>query len=196
MEGFFSRGLTLGLLLVFGAGLARADEVIPVSPLDTVTVKKIPSYPMIEAELTGPIDKVWEHGFRQVARYATGSGMPLQFPVVMIYPETDKPDWMQKAHFFLHLPLPPQDRYPTPREAGLNQGETHGLTVACYAFRGAYTAENFQKGLAKIQEYLARGGVPAIGPPRWLYYSVTSWLPTAWWVSEVQVPIPERTDGN
>lgn len=195
------RLLPLILLSLFLSGLVphlRADDFLPNVDTGKVVVRTIPGYPAIEAEVEGNIEKDWERGFRQGARYVASISNELRWPVVVTYPDWANQPPQPKARMLVHLILNTQKDFPFPKEKGLAMTDQPTTTVACYAQHGAYTLENFNKALAEIQAYLKTKNLTQSGPPRILYYSNPDWTPSFMRLAEIQVPVPNAlpTEGN
>lgn len=196
-----SRGFLFGLFLIALSTLTlplRADDFLPNVDTGKVVVRNIPAYPAIEAEVEGSVTKDWERGFRQGARYVASIENELRWPIVVTYPDWVNQPPQPKARMLVHLILNTQKDFAFPKEKGLAMTDQPSLTVACYSQRGAYTLENFEKGLNEIQAYLKKNNLTQSGPPRVLYYSNPSWLPSFLLLEEVQVPVPNAlpTDGS
>ncbi len=186
----------LAALLLFGT--ARANELFEAAPIDQVSIRTLPAFTVIETEMTGSLDSAWTKGFRLGARYAAFAHSSLNTPSLITFPDWDKNPTAEGAHLHLLVqllldPLPGLPKDPN-HEAVLEQ--VPAMTVACYAQRGDYSPANFILGLKKIQEHLQAHNIRAVGPPRYLYYTNTSWIPSWWRVGEVQVPIAAGNGQN
>ncbi len=78
--------------LLLGSGHLLADDFLPSVAPGKVVVRTIPAYPAIEAEVEGSVEKEWDKGFRQDARYVASINNELRWPVVVTYP-----DWINQA---------------------------------------------------------------------------------------------------
>jgi hypothetical protein len=181
----------LFLLALAGTGFSQP---LP-SPDETgvVAVKVVPATSVIEAEVAGPAETVWEKAFRQNARYVAAADLSLWYPLIVVYPDWDTTPGQMQQRLLVQSILSPPSRFPEPREKGLRIVETPALTVAAYAYRGPYTLDRFQTALAAIHAHLKAKNIPAVGPPRHLYYSNVDWSLKWWRLSEVQVPIPNQS---
>jgi hypothetical protein len=158
--------LLLFLTLLIAPLCVRGTEEFQAAPIGQVTIRTLPAYTAIEADETGTLDSAWTKGFRLGARYAAYANSGLNTPALLTFP-----DW---------------DRHPTAAGSSVHMP---AMTVACCAHAGGYTAENFQRCFQKIEEYLKAQNIATVGPPRYLYYTDTYWVPNWWRVGEVQVPI-------
>jgi hypothetical protein len=180
----------IGLLILSGA---QAQEVFPHGDLDKITVKNLPACPVIESELIWKDGPEWEKGYRQCVRYAAYAGSPLRLPLLLVHPDWFSPtETTPTQRLLVQLFLDPQGHFPEPKEKGLRVVESPPVTVVCYATRGDYTAEKFVSSLQKVLDHLKQNNLPVIGPPRQALYTTEAWTPRAWWISEVQVPIPSE----
>ena len=177
------------LLLALVNPSLRADDFLPNVEPGKIVVRTIPGYPAIEAEIEGSVEKDWERGFRQGARYVASIENELRWPIVVTFPDWLNQPPQPKARMLVHLILNTQRDFAFPKEKGLAMTDQPTVNVACYALRGAYTLENFKKGLTEIQTYLKQNNLTQNGPPRVLYYSNPAWMPSFWLLQEVQVPI-------
>jgi len=187
------------LILVILAALApfatvpvRASELFQAAPIDEVSVHTLPAFTVIETDTTGSLDTNYAKGFRLGARYAALSHSGLNTPTIITFPdwETNPSADGANLHVLVQILIDPLPDLPKVRDRDTALVQMPAMTVACFAQRGAYTAARFMLGLKKIEDYLKARGLPAAGPPRYLYYSDnTSWVPSWWQVGEVQVPI-------
>jgi effector-binding domain-containing protein len=168
----------------------RADDLLPCSELNQISVKTIPAYTAIEAEVSGNPETAWESGFRQDTRYLARINSPFSYPILISYPEEGNANSSQTATL-VQLIVSAENQISVPKEKGLQIVQVPSTAVACYAYRGAYTSENYKLYLGKILAHLKEEGISQAGPPRHLLYSNTSWIPSWWRVSEIQVPISE-----
>lgn len=187
-DSFLHLGLVIGLLSLCAAPL-RANDFLPNVDPGKVVIRTIPGYPAIEAEVEGDVEKDWERGFRQDARYVASVENELRWPVVVTYPDWVNQSPQPKARMLVHLILNAQKDFPLPKDKGLAMTDQPLMTVACYSLRGAYTLANFEKGLNEIQDYLKKNNVPQNGPPRVLYFHNPAWWPSFFMLQEIQVPV-------
>ncbi len=180
----------LGLMALLTGGL-RANELFGPAPLDEVSVRTLPAFTVIETDGTGTLDKVWDHGFQLGARYAALAHSGLNTPTVLTFP-----DWVKspvadgaQVHLLVQILLDPLPGLPRVHDHGATLQQMPSMTVACYAQTGNYSPASFLLGLQKIHERMKARNIPEVGPPRYLYYTTTSWMPSWWRVGEVQVPI-------
>lgn len=180
----------LGTLILAATDTLRADDFLPSVDTGKVVVRTIPNYPAIESEVSGSVEKDWNRGYRQCARYVASIDNELRWPVVVTYPDWKEQEPQEKTRMLVHLILNTQKEFGLPKEKGLAMTDQPAITVACYSMHGAYTLENFKKGLAEIQTHLKNHNIPAAGPPRVLYYNNPAWVPSWFLLQEVQVPVP------
>ena len=186
------------LLFLAAPGLLRAGELFQAARLGQVTIRTLPACTVIEADETGSLDSAWGKGFRLGARYAAYANSSLNTPTLMTFPDWGKkPDASGNAvHVLVQLMLDPSQNPPPMRDEGASLTPMPAMPLACYAQSGAYSAENFTQSLNKIMAYLKARHIAIAGPPRYLYYTDTSWVPNWWRVGEVQVPIVPSTEQN
>jgi hypothetical protein len=160
--------MRLGLAFVLLCGCARGSELFAPAPIDEVG-----------------------------ARYAARAGSGLNTPIVLTLPDWDKTPVADGAHVHLLVQclLDPLPNLPAVRDRGAMLRDLPVVTVACYAQRGDYSPGAFVSGLRKIEAYMKARNIPQVGPPRYLYYTTTSWMPSWWRVGEVQVPIAAGAGG-
>lgn len=182
----------IGTLFVSGCGLVQKESWFPPSPLLEVTVRQLPAFQAIEAIGEGRVDRDWDDGFRQNARYLATISSPLRYPVILSLPVWQEAEPQLKCEFFVQLILPEQADYRAPREKGLALINSASGSVACYAWQGAYSYENMMRAHTKVREFLSAQRIPVSGPPRVLLYHNPDWMPQAWCVGEVQVPVPDK----
>lgn len=183
--------LLLGLVLL---RIVSASEFLPHSDIGQVMVKSIPGYTAIESEIHGDPISSWEKGYREDARYIVAVGSELTYPIIVTYPEWDSSKDKTKMKLLVHMALSPNLNLIDPKQSDSRVIDVPPMNVASYAYRGAYSLENFQRGLDAINDFLKKKGIPAAGPPRHLFYSNISWTPNWFRVGEVEVPIPESPD--
>jgi hypothetical protein len=183
--------LALPFFLAAGWGSACASELFPPAPLDEVSIRTIPAFTVIETDVTGPLDSSWSKGFRLGARYVAAAHTRLNTPTIITFPDWDKNPTAEGAnlHLLVQCLLDPLPDPPKVHDRAASFKQMPSMTVACWAHAGAYSPANFMLCLKKIEYHLHTQKIPAIGPPRYLYYSNTSWYPSWWRVGEVQVPI-------
>jgi hypothetical protein len=183
--------LALLLILLSASGLVRAGEEFQAAPIGPVTIRTLPAYTTVEAEETGSLDTAWTKGFRLGARYAAYANSGLNTPAVLTFPDWDKQPSAEgdAVHLLVDIILDPLPNLPQVHDPGAIIVQMPAMTVACCAHSGGYTPENFQQCLQKIQDYLRAQKIMMVGPPRYLYYTDTYWVPNWWRVGEVQVPI-------
>lgn len=189
----FSLWLAIGFLFVSLVAPACADDFLPNVEVGKVVVRTIPGYPAIESEVEGSVEKDWERGFRQGARYVASVENELRWPVVVTYPEWVNQSPQPNTRMLVHLILNVQRDFPLPKDKGLAMTDQPMISVACFSLRGAYTLANFEKGLNEIQAFLKKNHIPQNGPPRVLYYNNPAWLPSFMLLQEVQVPVPNTS---
>jgi len=179
------------LFFLVSSGEICAGELFSPAPLDEVSVRTLPAFTVIETETTGSLESAWNKGFRLGARYAAVANSGLNTPTIIVFPDWDKKPTAEgkELHVIVQCLLDPLPNPPRVRDPGASVEQTPSLTVACCAHKGAYSPANFLLCLKKIEEHLHAQHIPAVGPPRYLYYSNTSWYPASWKVGEVQVPI-------
>ncbi len=182
----------LALFGLTGCDLIQPASWIPPSPIGEVAIRQIPAYNAIEAEIKGTIDKSWPKGFRQDARYLTTITSPLQYPVLINVPDWEDHPPEPVGVFYVQLMLKDDPNYAGPREKGLSVVSFGAKMVACYAWEGAYTYENFTGALNRIRQELQQRGIPSAGAPRVLLYRNPDWTLKRWCVGEVQVPVPDK----
>lgn len=186
-------------LVVTVTGLARANELIPAAPVDEVSIRTLPAFTVIETDTTASIDAAWNKGFRVGARYSALAHSGLNTPGILTFPDWEKSPVAEgtNVHILVQLLIDPLPDLPKVHDPDAALRQMPPMTVACYALHGAYSPASFMLGLKKIQDHLKAQGIPAVGPPRYLYYSVTAaWTPSWWRVSEVQVPIAAHASRN
>jgi hypothetical protein len=186
--------ILLSALLALPALRANADDFLPNVDPGKVVVRTIPGYPAIEAEIEGNVEKEWDRGFRQCARYVASINNELRWPVVVVYPDWVAQPPEPKARMLVHLILNEQKDFALPKEKGLAMTDQPQQTVVCYSQYGAFTLENFKKGLAEVQNYMKKNNLVQSGPPRILYFTNPAWIPRWWMLSEIQIPIPNVTN--
>jgi hypothetical protein len=172
-------------------GPARANELFQAGPIDEVSVRTLPAFTVIETDVTGSLGTAWNKGFRLGARYAALAHSNLNTPTILTFPDWEKNPTAEgnKVHLLVQIMLDPLPDLPKVQDADAKLEQMPSMTVACYAQRGAYSPANFLLGLQKIEEHLKAQGIPVVGPPRYLYYTDTTWVMASWRVGEVQVPI-------
>ena len=186
----------LGFLLWLAAP-SRGAELFPPARFDEVSVRTLPAFTVLETESTGSIDEAWSKGFRFGARYAVQSGSGLNTPTIITFPDWEKSPTAQggKVHVLVQCLLDPLPDLPRVKDGGSTLRNLAGMTVACYAQSGNYSAAAFASGLEKIEGYVKAHHLAQSGPPRYLYYVTTSWMPSWWRIGEVQVPIAVGAGG-
>jgi len=188
-----------GAMILAGAlagGPVSAAELFAPAPIDEVSVRSLPVFTVVETETTGPIDTAWQKGFQAGARFAALAGSGLNTPTIITFPDWEKtPSANGKVHVLVECLLDPLPNFPSVRDPDAALRDLPGMTVACYAERGSYSPAAFAAGLKQIQAYLKARHIPQVGPPRYLYYATTSWMPSWWKVGEVQVPIAGGAGG-
>ena len=143
--------------------------------------------------------RIGRKAFASARRYAALAHSGLNTPTIITFPdwETNPTAEGVNLHVLVQILIDPLPNLPKVRDRDAGLVKMPGMTVACYAMRGAYTPAHFMLGLKKIQEYLKAKNLPAAGPPRYLYYSdTTSWTPSWWQVGEVQVPVAASAGQN
>ena len=188
---FFRASLAALFLLLQSGRPIEANELFPPAPTDEVSVRMIPTFSVIQTDLTSSLNSGWSKGFRLGARYAALSHSGLNTPTILTFPDWDKNPTAEGDHVHLQVQclLDPLPNLPKVHDPGASLEQMPAMTVACCAHSGAYSPAHFMACLKKIQDHLQAQHIPAIGPPRYLYYSNTSWYPSMWRVGEVQVPI-------
>jgi hypothetical protein len=183
--------LLLFLTLLIAPLCVRGTEEFQAAPIGQVTIRTLPAYTAIEADETETLDSAWTKGFRLGARYAAYANSGLNTPALLTFPDWDRHPTAagSSVHLLVELLLDPLPDFPKVRDAGVVLVPMPAMTVACCAHAGGYTAENFQRCFQKIEEYLKAQNIATVGPPRYLYYTDTYWVPNWWRVGEVQVPI-------
>ena len=187
-----SRALPITLFFLAAGGCSiPASELFPPAPIDEVSIRTIPAFTEIETEVTGSLETGWAKGFRLGARYAAMTHSSLNTPTILTFPNWDKNPTAEgdNLHLLVQCLLDPLPNPPKVHDRGASLEQVPSMTVACCAHSGAYSPAHFMLCLKKIQDHLHAQRIPAIGPPRYLYYSNTSWYPSWWRVGEVQVPI-------
>jgi len=186
------------LLFMAGSGWIRAEELIAPALLDEVSVRNLPAFTVIETDTTGSLDASWIKGFRLGARYAALAHSGLNTPTMITFPDWEKSPTAEGTtlHVLVQCLIDPLPDLPRVRDRSATVQAMPAMTVACYAHRGVYSPASFMSGLKTIQEHLKARGIPIVGPPRYLYYSNSAWMPSWWRVSEVQVPIPSGIRQN
>lgn len=179
------------LFLATGWIAVRAGELFSPAPVNEVSVRSIPAFTVIETDTTGSLDTAWNKGFKLGARYAAMAHSGLNTPTIITFPDWDKNPTASGSslHLLVQCLLDPMPDPPKVHNHDASLKQMPSMTVACYTIHGAYTPENFMLGLKKIEDYLHAQKISIVGPPRYLYYSNTSWYPSSWRVGEVQVPI-------
>lgn len=179
------------LYLLVAPGLMQAAEQFAPAPSGEVTIRTLPAFTVVEAEETGSLDGAWTRGFKSGARYAAYAHSGLNTPAFLSFP-----DWEKKpvatgsaVHLLVQLILDPLPNLPRVHDGGVAIVQIPAMTVACCAHPGAYTPENFRRCLEKIESYVKAQHIAVTGPPRYLYYTDTYWVPNWWRVGEVQVPV-------
>lgn len=190
--------ITEALLLIANENSARAGELFQAAPIDEVSIRIIPSFTVVETDTTGSLDTAWNKGFRLGARYAAMANSGLNTPTIIVFPDWDKNPTAEGAnlHLLVQCLLDPLPDLPKIHDHGASLEQVPSMTVACCSHHGAYTPANFMLCLKKIEEHLQTQNVPIVGPPRYLYYTNTSWYPSMWRVGEVQVPIASGATGR
>lgn len=183
---------TLTVLGLLTGAPAAAEEIMPLGEIDKVTIRARPNFPAVETELTGAVGTDWEKGFRKCARYTAYAQQEVRWPIIVVYPEWEGKDPEAEAKMQVRLILDPDGSFPVPKQKGLATMEIPATSVASYAYRGDYSAENVKTALAKVRAFLKANNIPEMGPPEHLYHSNPHWTPSWWLVSEVQIPIPNQ----
>lgn len=178
-----------GLFLI--GDCAHGSELFAPAPIDEVSVRTLPGFSILEADTTGSLDSAWEKGFRLGARYAASAGSGLNTPTILTFPDWEKTPSAdgKNVHLLAQCLLDPLPNLPPARDEGAMLREMPTMTVACYAQRGDYSPAAFLDGLHKIEAYMKTRHIPQAGPPRYLYYTTTRWVPSWWRIGEVEVPI-------
>ena len=174
-----------------------AAELFAPAPIDEVSVRSLPAFTVLETEKTGSLDLSWQRGFQNGALFAARAGSGLNTPTIVTFPDWEKAPTADgnQVHMLVQVMLDPLPRFPSVREPDAMLRDMPGMTVACYAQRGAYSPEALAAGLKQIMGYLKAKHIPQVGPPRYLYYATTSWMPSWWKVGEVEVPIAPGASG-
>lgn len=180
------------------SGWLRAGEQFPPAPTGQVTIRTLPAYTVFEAEETGSLEDAWTRGFRRGARYAAYANSALNTPILLTFPNWEKSPVATggSVHLLVQLILDPLPNLPPLHDPGAGIVQMPAMTVACFSHPGAYTPENFQRCLQNIQDYLRAHNIASTGPPRYLYYTDTYWVPNWWRIGEVQVPIVPEANQN
>ncbi|MEM1059288.1 MAG: heme-binding protein [Verrucomicrobiota bacterium] len=180
----------LGLALAMVPGQGR--EPMKPGKVGEVQVRVVEGYPAAESVFKGDVAEDWPTGFRRCARYVKFAGDEIRLPVIVNYPDWKDGEPATPTTLTVHLMMDPSGRFPMPREKDIGVVEVPELTVVSYAFQGAYDFENQKQALEKIRAYMKEKNIPAIGPPRTLYYSNVDWTMSIFLVGEVQVPVPPQ----
>lgn len=180
-------GLTIGLALP-----TAAREPMKPGTFDEVGIRVLQGYPAAESAYEANVEDDWHAGFRKAARYVKAAGDEIRYPIIVNYPDWEKGEPTSPTTLQVHLIMDPSGRFPMPREKDIGVVEVPETTVASYAFQGAYTFENQRQALEKIRAFMKEEKIPAIGPPRVVYYSNVDWTMPMFLISEVQVPIPPQ----
>lgn len=193
--GAFYRQVLSVAVVVLTVGLhvpASAREPMKPGTLDEVEIRVLQGYPAAESVYEANVEEDWHAGFRKAARYVKAAGDEIRYPIIVNYPDWEKAEPESPTTLKVHLIMDPSGRFPMPREKDIGVVEVPEATVAGYAFQGAYTFENQRDALKKIRAFLQEEKIPAIGPPRVVYYSNVDWTMPMFLISEVQVPIPPQ----
>jgi len=190
--------IATAFLLIAHERVACGSELFQPAPVDEVSIRVIPAFTVVETDATGSLDTAWNKGFRLGARYAATANSGLNTPTVIVFPDWDKNPTAEGAqlHLLVQCLLDPLPNLPKIHEHGASLEQVPSMTVACCSHHGAYTTANFMLCLKKIEAHLHAQNVPIVGPPRYLYYTNTSWYPSMWRVGEVQVPIAAGAEGR
>lgn len=185
------------LMLLAGCGLVQKGSwVPPPTLLNEVSIRQIPAYNAIEAEITGTVEKSWGKGFRQDARYLSTVTSPLLYPVLINLPDWEDHPPQPSGTMYVQLILKDEPNYGIPREKGLSVLSFPPRMVAYYAWEGPYNYENFTNALTKIRAELAHRGIPSSGPPRILIYRNPDWTLDRWCLGEVEIPVPDKISAD
>ena len=184
--------------LILAVVPVRAHDLIQAAPLDEVSIRTLPAFTVIETESTGSLDTAWAKGFRLGARYAAFAHSGLNKPTIITFPDWEKAPTAEgnQLHVLVQCLLDPLPDLPKPHDAGVMVRQMPSMTVACYARRGAYSPANFLLSLKAIEEHLHTHNIRAVGPPRYLYYTDSAWVPSWWRIAEVQIPIAASAGQN
>jgi hypothetical protein len=182
------------LLAVLWTGCT--EPVLPPNDSNEVIVKSIPSLDVVEAELTGDPFKLWLKGYHQNALYLARGDMRRRPPTMIQFPDNTLEDVPGETRFLVQSILEQGALYPDMgvRDEGLRVTNVPGATVASLMVRCAYTPENFKIALARLRHIVKERGRVVAGPPRLLLYQSEDWIPAAFRVMEVQVPITALED--
>jgi len=176
-----------------GATALQARDPMKPGKIDEVQIRVLEGYPAAESVYEGKVEEDWHAGFRKCARYIKFAGDELRYPIIVNYPKWEKGEPASPTTLKVHLMMDPAGNFPMPREKDIGVVEVPEQTVCSYAFQGAYNFENQKKALEKIRAFLKEKKIPAIGPPRTVYYSNVDWTLEMFLVGEVQVPIAPQT---
>jgi effector-binding domain-containing protein len=186
------------LALVLAPALAWGGQQFQPAPIGEVTIRTLPAYTVVEADETGSLEDVWTKGFRLGARYAAYADSSLNTPAFLNFPDWEKNPVAtgRSVHVLVQIILDPLPNLPPARDPGAAIVQLPAMTVACCAHSGAYTSEHFRQCLDQIEGYLKAQKMVATGPPRYLYYTDTYWVPNLWRIGEVQVPVAPTSGGG
>ena len=94
----------------------------------------------------------------------------------MTFPDWDRNPTAEgdKLHVLVQCLLDPLPDPPRVHDRDASLVQMPSMTVACCSHTGVYSPANFMRCLKKIQDHLKAQGIPAVGPPRYLYYSDTT----------------------
>jgi hypothetical protein len=183
--------IALGLVLP-SCNFVQKECWISPSVLNEVTIRQLPAYNAIEAEVSGSLEDGWGKGFRQDARYLSLVQSPLEYPVLINLPEWENGPLKSTGTYYVQLILKDEPNYDSPREKGLSVVSFNSRMVACYAWQGPYTFEKFSVAVDKVRRILKQRGIPVAGPPRIALYTNPDWSISDWCLGEIQIPVPDK----
>ena len=161
-----------------------AEIVLPMSPLDEITLKQVPFYQEVLWKNCS-FDRL-DETYLKLTRYVVSEGYGTLTPLILELPDLD---WDIKKPFELSLPLPSEIEKDWPKDQKLFLGEHESSRVIALTFKGAYEFEVIAPRLKQLQQLIKERGLVTAGQPRLLLYHYRSFRPNRWRIAELQQPI-------
>lgn len=177
------KGVVFFLIWVRALGWS-AEIVLPMSPLDEITVKQVPFYQEVLWKNCS-LEQLNEN-YLKLTRYAVSEGYGTLKPLILALPNLN---WNTTMPFDLALPLPSEIEKDWPKDPHLFLGEHESSRVVSLAFQGAYEAVMIAPRLKQLKQWIEKRGLITAGQPRLLLYHYRSFRLDRWRAAELQQPI-------
>ena len=156
-------------LLSFSMTVWSADIILPMGPLDEITVKQVPAYSIVLRKecFFNQLDET----YLKLTRYAVGQGFDILKPFILELPNLN---WNPKQSLALAIPLPTQKQEDWPKDAQLFLENRESGRVLSIAFQGAYEFETIEPRLKQLRDWMKNKGLVEAGKPKLLLYHYRS----------------------